>query len=321
MDGKVIVLDWGIITHKAIFSLKFNPTIPVTFTALNITIGLLYRMDVEPDDIIIVACDGRNSWRKDFELEYKANRKERREDSGIDWTDCFAKLGKMADELNNGINWHFIKVDRMEADDVMAVACRFYKDQQVILVTHDKDLEQMWVYDNVRIFNTLKKEWKPKPENFDLVRLQSEKIYKEATDNMVKPLLTTDDYEKRRMCVNLVELPDWVELKILNEFQKVQPKKDDVFSIPFKTLRERYENIYNDKSKVISYELQVEKEKAKNTRAIEKKAEAKAKEERLKAKIAKKFEKEQEKLKARIDKLEGKTKEKKNDKVTQNSVQ
>lgn len=301
---KVVILDWGIISHKAIFSLKFNPGIPVTFTALNIAIGWLYRIGIEPDDTIIVACDGRNSWRKDFETEYKANREERRQESGIDWNLCFSQLGKLVDELNNGLNWHCIKIDRMEADDVMAVACRYYHDMPVILATHDKDLEQMWVYDNVRIFNTLTKKWKPKPANFDIVRLQAEKIYKESTDNMVTPVLNDEDYEKRRKCVNLVELPDWVELKILDALKSIKSKKEDVTAIPFPSLRARYENIFNDKSKVISYEAQVVKEQEKEDKAAKKKAEQKAREERLKERVAKKYEKEQVRMMARIEKLE-----------------
>lgn len=319
MDSKVIILDWGICVHKAIFSLKFNPKIPVTFTALNIAIGWLYRLDVNPDDIIIIACDGRNSWRKDYETAYKENRKERRKESGIDWDLCFSQLGKLVDQLNNGLNWHFIKVDRIEADDVMAVACRYYNDREVILATHDKDLEQMWVYDNVRIFNTLTKKWKLKPENFDITRLQAEKIYKEVTDNMVGELLNEEDYEKRRLCINLVELPEWVELSIQDELKQVGYKEDDVKAIPFQTLQARYSNLYNDKSKVVTYEQQLTKEKVKDERVIQKKVEAKAKEERLKAKIASKFAKEQEKLRARIEKLEGKTKEKKHDKIQQNN--
>lgn len=312
MEQKVIVLDWGIITHKAIFSLRFNKDIPVTFTALNIALGLLYKLDIDPDDIIIVAMDGRNSWRKDFEDEYKANRKEKREAFGIDWTLCYSQIGKLADDLNNGLNWHFVQIDRVEADDVMAGICRFYHDKPVILVTHDKDLDQCWEYPNVRIFSTLTKKWKVKPEDFDYNRLISEKIYKEATDNMVSPILSDADYERRRMCVNLLQLPDWVELAIIEKLKALQPKEDNVYAIPFKSLQARYNNIYNDKSKVVSYDLQIAKEVKKDETKAKKKQEAKEKEERLKAKIAAKFAKDQEKLLKRIEKLE---KEKNNAKV------
>lgn len=320
MDGKVIVLDWGIISHKSIFSLKFNPSIPVTFTALNIAIGLLYRLNIDPDDTVIVACDGRNSWRKDYEIEYKADRKEKRQDSGIDFDKCFSQLGKLVDELNNGINWHFIKIDRIEADDVMAVACRYYKNQEVILVTHDKDLEQCWDYENVKIFSTLSKKWKIRPEKFDINRLIAEKVYKETTDNMVAPILGEEDYEKRRLCVNLLQLPEWVELAILEELKKVVPKKDDVYSIPFKSLQTRYANLYNDKSKVIPYDDQIVKAELKEARAKKKKEEAKAKEQRLKEKELKridKLEKDKLKLEKKLAKLEQKNKEIENDKVSQ----
>ena len=85
--------------------MKFNPKIPVTFTALNITIGLLYRLNITSNSLIIVAKDARNSWRKDFETAYKGNRQEKREASGIDFPLCYSQLNKLADELNTGLNW------------------------------------------------------------------------------------------------------------------------------------------------------------------------------------------------------------------------
>lgn len=291
MQNKVIVIDWGVVIHKSIFSLKFNPKIPVTFTALNITIGLLYRLNIDPDDTIIISKDARNSWRKDFETAYKGDRQEKREASGIDFPLCYSQLNKLADELNNGLNISFIEIPRCEADDIMAVACRFYKDNEVILVTHDKDLEQCWEYPNVKIFSTLSKKWKIKPKNFDYNRFISEKIYKEATDNMISPVLDEAGYEARHKCVNLLTLPEHIESAITEELNKISPKKDDINSIPFRSLQQRYANIYNDKSKVVDYNKQIEKENKKELRE-------KAKKEKIK---------------------KAKQKEKQNGKITKNS--
>ena len=271
MYDKVIVIDYGVVVHTSIFSLKFNPKIPVTFTALNIMIGLLYKLDITPDTLIIVAKDARNSWRKDYETAYKGNRQEKREASGIDFPLCYSQLNKLADELNTGLNWHFIESPRCEADDTMAVACRFFKDYSVVLVTIDKDLEQCWEYPNVRIFSNKSKKWKIKPNNFDYNRFISEKIYREAADNMVTPVLDESGYEARHKCVNLLTLPEHIESAITEELNKISPKKDDINSIPFKSLQQRYANIYNDKSKVVDYNKQIEKENKKELREKTKK--------------------------------------------------
>lgn len=309
MNNKVVVLDWGIFIHKAIFALPNNPTIPATFTCVNMMISSLYRVGLDPDDIVIVAVDGRNSWRKDFEKAYKGDRKAKREASGIDFNYWYEEFNKLHERLNRGLDWHFIKIDRLEADDIMAVTCRFYNDREVILVTHDADLQQCWEYPHVKIFSTMTKKWKVKPHNFDLNRLQSEKIYKETTDNMVTPILTEEDFNVRKMCVDLIQLPEWVESAIIDELKKVGPKELDVQAVPFKSLQFKLANVYNDDSKVISYEGQIAREEAEEAREKRKKIEAKEKIKRTKVREEKKVEKQkltEAKLLARIKKLEKK---------------
>ena len=296
MQNKVVIIDWGILVHKAIFSLKFNPTIPATFTGMNMAIGWLYRLDIDPDDLILVAVDSRNCWRKDFETAYKGDRKQKRQDSGIDFNKWYGEFERLHQQLDAGLDWHFIKLERLEADDIMAVACRYYHDRPVVLVTHDADLEQMWEYPNVRIFSTYTKKWKVKPENFDVIRLQSEKIYKETTDNMVEQILTEQDFDIRRKCVDLIKLPDFVEDAVVKALDNVKPKPSDYTCIPFKSLWDRFLGLYNDKSKVISYEEQVAKEEAVIAREKRKKLEAKEKIKRKELKLKTKAEKEQAKL-------------------------
>jgi 5'-3' exonuclease len=258
-------------------------------------ISSLYRLDVDPDDTIIVAVDGRHSWRKDFETEYKGDRKAKREASGIDFDHWYHQFNILHEELNAGLDWHFIKIDRLEADDIMAVACRYYKDRPVILVTHDADLQQMWEYPNVKIFSTYTKKWKLRPDNFDLTRLQADKIYKEATDNMVAPVLNEEDYNNRRLCIDLCTLPDWVEQAVRAELDKIGPKECNVEALPFRTLRERLSNLWNDKSKVMSYDEQYAKEAEKEARKKAKKKELKEKEKRQKARAEAKIQKDKEK--------------------------
>lgn len=307
--NKVIVIDWSIFLHKAIFCLVHNPSIPATYNAVNMILSTLYRVGVDPDDTIVVALDARNSWRKDFETAYKGDRKEKKKASGIDWDYWYEEFTKLEVRLNEGLDWHFIRSERCEADDVMAVCCRFFKDQEVILVTHDADLHQMYVYDNVKIFSTMTKKWRPKPSNFDINRLQAEKIYKEATDNMVTPILNEEDYEKRKMCVDLLTLPDWVEGPITEKLKQIQTKELHVDAIPFKSLQGKLANVYNDSSKVIKYEDQLAEEEAKEQKEKNKKIQAKLKIQKAKEREEKKISKQKEnetKLLARIEKLENK---------------
>jgi hypothetical protein len=178
----------------------------------------------------------------------------------------------------------------------MAVACRYYHDRPVVLVTHDADLEQCWEYPNVRIWSTYSKKWKIRPENFDVVRLQAEKIHKETTDNMVAEILTEEDFDIRRKCIDLIKLPEFVESAVVAALDNIKPKESNYRAIPFKSLWDRYLALYNDKSKVETYEAQVAKEEAVIAREKKKKLDAKEKVARKKLKDKTKAEKDEAKV-------------------------
>ena len=234
---------------------------------MSMIIGNLKRIGVDPQDLIIVACDGRRSWRKDVVGEYKGTRKEKREKSGLDWDKYFKDFDILLEEIDIGTNWNVIKIDSIEADDIMAVASRFYNDREVILVTYDSDLEQCWSYENVKIFSPKSKKWKVKPEKFDPFLSISKKIQKEASDDLVSPVLNEEDYMDRMKCVNLLELPEWVEKTIRDKFEKLpESKVGRLKYISSPTIRDRLYSIFDDKSKIIDYQKQLVKEEKKKAK-------------------------------------------------------
>jgi len=259
--NKIVVLDWGIFMHRAIFASKNNTAVHPCYTCLSMILGNLKRIGINEGDKIFVAVDFLKSWRKQYEEEYKANRAKQREDSGIDFPKLYKDFNAFIDDLDIATDWHFIKLEHLEADDIMAVACRYFKDTEVILVTYDSDLEQCWAYDNVKIFSPLSKKWKVKPNTFNPHLFIAKKIEKEVSDNLVNPILNEEDYENRMACVNLLELPEWVEHKVVESFNNLNNKVAHPNKMPFPSLRERYRTLYTDKSKIIDYDKQVLKEK------------------------------------------------------------
>lgn len=258
--NKLIILDYSIFVHRAIFAWRKNKQIPPTYTALNMILSSLRKIGIDPFDEIILACDGKGNWRKDYEKEYKANRKAFRESfEDINWKEMYNKFDELLDNLNTGTTWQMVKIAKIEADDIASVACRYFKDKEIVLVSYDSDWEQLWKYDNVKIFSILKKyksvkgSYKVKPENFNVYKLLSKKIEKEATDNLVNPILNAKDYENRKVIVSLIELPEFIENQITEEFKKFKDKDDNLDLIPYKGLREKLGNLYNDKAKVIKY--------------------------------------------------------------------
>ena len=269
--NRVIVLDWGVFLHTAIFASKFNPQIPSTFTCLNMILSALRHIGIEPDDTVIVAVDFLRSWRREFEDSYKANRAQMREDSGINFKEHYERFNELLDTLEAATSWHFIKIPHLEADDIMAVCCRYFKDKEVILVTFDSDLEQCWEYPNVKIFSPRKKAYKVKPKNFNVYKEIAKKIEVEKTDNLTAKVTNQTDYEVREMCVRLISLPEWVEKAVLEKLQNLQEKPEYLDMIPFNSIRAKWGNLYNDKSMVVTYEDCISKEEKKKIKKLKKK--------------------------------------------------
>jgi len=280
MTDKVIFIDWFVFVHKAIFAQRIPSAPPSTWNCMNMIISCLTKIGVEPFDTIFIATDYMGSWRKQYEKEYKANRKELRDaQKDVDWKTQFALFDDLLDQIKKGTDWNVLRIESFEADDWMAVGSRYFKDKEVILVTLDSDLQQCWNYNNVKIYSPHPKVkgYKVKPKNFDVNKLISSKIKKEKSDNLINPILNEKDYEKRLLCVDLLNLPDFVETPILNTFKNMKDKSYDERNIRSSSIRAKLEGIYNNKSKVVTYEQFVKKEERKINKKINEKLKKKAK--------------------------------------------
>ena len=191
---KVVFIDFGIFQFRSIYAWRNNRAIPPTYTALNMIISSLKKIGVDPDDELIIAVDSeKGSWRKDFDSNYKADRKEKREQqTDIDWTEIFNSFDELLDTLKYTSPFHIIKIDRMEADDIIAVGCRTFKDNECIIVSYDQDFEQLCALENVKLFSPIKK-FKGKNGGYKQVKspyaVLAKKIGKEASDNLINPIL------------------------------------------------------------------------------------------------------------------------------------
>ena len=148
MKNKVIVIDTSTLWFPTVFSwerqiIQKNESnsdrfiMPPHAVYFNSLLSCLKKIGVEKDDVILLATEGK-SWRKSIAGYYKAQRADDREKHKlIDWDKQFNYLNKVNEALNEATNWHLIREWNSEADDVLAVACRFYKDKEVILVTGD----------------------------------------------------------------------------------------------------------------------------------------------------------------------------------------
>ena len=93
---------------------------------------------------MVIACDDKNYWRKQYFPYYKANRKKAREKSDVDWNQIFNHLNRIREELKEYSPYRVIQVDSAEADDIIATLCIEFgtilnSQEKILILSGDKD--------------------------------------------------------------------------------------------------------------------------------------------------------------------------------------
>ena len=285
---------------------------PIGYTYFSMIISALKRIGIEKNDKVIVALDARNSWRKSFYREYKGQRKALREkQTHIDWDQAWIDVEKINNQLNESTDWHFLKFDNVinlldilrteegenligdnyedwmfdynygfEADDIQSVAVRTFPDQEVILVTGDKDLYMLAFYSNTKIYSLNLKKIKGGKGGYAVVdkplKILADKIrLGDVSDNIIVDKTNDTELEqlRREFIINLCHLPDWVENPIKTVLENLPEKITDYTKLPFQnSLAKRFPQIY-EKKNILTYEycaqLQEKRKEAKKKKAKE----------------------------------------------------
>lgn len=110
---------------------------------------------------LIIAMDASNYWRKEYYPEYKANRKDIRQASIINFDMFFNVVHKFTESLKTLLsNVCFLSVPTCEADDIIAILTKkVYIDDEVICISTDRDMYQLLKYPNYKQWNSIKKQY------------------------------------------------------------------------------------------------------------------------------------------------------------------
>lgn len=115
---------------------------------------------------LVIACDSKNYWRRDFFEYYKAHRKRDREESGYDWKTIFEILASVRDDLDKFFPYKVINVPGSEADDVIAALAEWSQENDTnaigipnpfLIISGDHDFLQLQKYSNVKQYNPIQK--------------------------------------------------------------------------------------------------------------------------------------------------------------------
>ena len=211
---------------------------------------------------IIIACDNRNYWRRDYFPYYKAGRKKARDASGHDWCSIFKSLNKIREELKENSPYKVIDVDGAEADDIIGTLVqKFSGTQKIMILSSDKDFAQLQKYSNVEQFSPILKKFIKEP--FPLIQLKQLIIRGDKSDG-IPNILSSDDifvvggrqkpiteskiikwlnqepkdfcdeemlrnFRRNEMMIDLTKVPVSLKEKILNTYENSQGKTKQEF--------------------------------------------------------------------------------------------
>lgn len=212
---------------------------------------------------VVLCCDNRNYWRREYFPFYKAGRKKSREKSSLDWHMIFDMLAKFKTELKENFPYRVVDVEGAEADDIIGTLVpRHAPHEKILIISSDGDFLQLQRYGNVKQYNPAQKKYL-KSENPALELKEkiilgdrgdgipnilsasdcfvTETKQKTITSKKLSEFLNADigqydtiaqiGYSRNEKLIDLSKIPDDIKNKIINNFEELKPaSKQKLFS-------------------------------------------------------------------------------------------
>lgn len=222
-----------------------------------------YRVMFKEHGEMVIACDDKKSWRKEYFPLYKANRKKTREQSELDWSAIFSCLNNVRDELKAFFPYRVVQVEGAEADDIIATLCMKHGSllatkEKIIILSGDKDFVQLQVYSNVEQYDPVRKKYIKNDNPHQYLRehilkgdrgdgipnvlspdncivdgerqkpLRADKIAQWTSVPNLQSVLTEQQFahfKRNEMLIDLHNIPQYIQDNILEQYDAEKDKK------------------------------------------------------------------------------------------------
>jgi hypothetical protein len=186
---------------------------------------------------MVLCYDSDKYWRKDVFPHYKATRKRQRNKSGIDWSVIGDLFTQVREEMQEQVPMIQICVSGSEADDQIAVLTRHSSGQENVIVSSDKDFQQLHSIPGLKQYSPAHREF---IECEDPKSYLTEHIIKGDPSDGIPNVLSDDD-----TMVN----PD--------KKQKIMNKKrmNHILTTPVEDLEEELARCYNRNRTLIDFDM------------------------------------------------------------------
>jgi len=230
---KVVLVDFNCLLQLG-NSAEYHTGIDAERITFNKLLNLLSLLGLKREDIIILACSGENSWRKEFYPDYSYT--------------TFKIPIRYSTMITDATPFHIICLDNLENYDIISYATKYYEDREKIIVTTDDRFFLLEEVPNVKIVSPKTKRYRthknPQLMLLSLInkKLKESKVYGDMVATMYRNLTTV---------YNLLILPEKVEWKInlwLNTLNN--DKEFNTLNCTYKLLRNKIIEIYGKKDMI-----------------------------------------------------------------------
>ena len=143
----MIVLDTNQIMISSVFAMFGKKMDSLTINDIRRAVmkGIIYYRERFSDDYgdMVLCYDTNNYWRTKMFPHYKAMRKSKQKTSDIDWNKLYGLFDIVKKEIRDNLPFINLEVPTMEADDVISVICHYKEDEKILIVSSDKDFQQL----------------------------------------------------------------------------------------------------------------------------------------------------------------------------------
>lgn len=234
---------------------------------------------------IILCCDSRRYWRREYFPYYKGHRSHSKDESPFDWQLVYDVMDQLKKDIAENFNYQVIDVSGAEADDVIACLTKYLSEneleegglfggnpQKICIVSSDGDFCQLQKYDNVVQWNNQHKKWvsEPNPKKYlieHIIRgdggdnipsvLTSNKWAEDRANNVkaARAKSITEAQFERLSTTKLDDLPEneksnWIRNRTLIDFDYIPPEVNDAIIDAYKNYEQK-----GSKAKIMNYFL------------------------------------------------------------------
>jgi len=223
----------------------------------------MYRTRFKEEYGDLVICqDSADPWRRSVFPHYKANRKKTHDKDKEQWDKVFEILTKIRHEVTENFPFKNMKVEHAEADDIIAtLAKNFHTKEKILIVSSDKDFQQLQRYENVFQYSPIHKDFL---KCADPQKVLFEHIVRGDSGDGVPNILSDDDTfvdeNKRQKPLSAKKIANWSLHGVPSEHERNVERNKTLVDLTYipeeieRTIMDQFATPYEgNKGKVFDY--------------------------------------------------------------------